>query len=109
MWAQMLGANHLKDGAANKCGPEGLLSALRHIGAQSVTLGTECQIRETKRQRIAHYIAHRLRPESDIAAAVAIANAATDAHITTKALTKPRKHADCRDFHVRLRIAKGRN
>ena len=84
--------------------PKAFLSLVQHMSAQSVGAARHKQIRGTKRQRIALYIAHKLRPVSGISTAVTIANAATGARITAKALTKPSKYPDCRGYHGRLRV-----
>lgn len=79
-----------------------LSRAAAYESTKTVRTARQRQIRGTKWQRIALYIAHKLRWNSDIPTAVTIANAATGVQITSKALTKPTKYIDYRGYHARL-------
>ncbi len=80
------------------------LSIVQHMSAQSVGAASQKQTRGTKWQRIAHYIAHQVAARAGIPTGVAIANAATGATITAKALTKRSRLPDYRGHHGRIRI-----
>ena len=68
--------------------PDVLLALVRHVS--TLPVGTARQVRGDKWQRYALSIARRLQPLTGAAPATAIANAATGARITTKAITKNR-------------------
>ena len=85
---------------------DAFLAVLRHASTpeSAQTAQSAQQIRGTKWQRIAVYVAHQVAARAGIPVGVAIASAATGTRLTSAGIAKAAKRGDTRGYHVRLRV-----
>lgn len=85
---------------------DAFLAVLRHASTpeRAQTAQSAQQIRGTKWQRIAVYVAHQVAARAGIPVGVVIASAAAGARLTPEGIAKAAKRNDPRGFHVRLRV-----